>query len=146
MRVWMARDDELTGLQGIWNERSYSITYIETLRSALNSAGYSNTQIVAPDSNWDIAADILSNPQLAESVYAIGWCAVEMWDVGSRVTGCHYPGTYSTSQAVQTGKPLWASEDMSTYNDLRGAGCWARVLNQNYVNGVCIGACAVCCA
>ncbi len=50
--------------------------------------------------------------------------------------GCHYPGTASTPQAVQTGKPLWASEDMSTYNDLRGAGCWARVLNQNYVNGV----------
>jgi galactosylceramidase len=53
------------------------------------------------------------------------------------VPGCHYPGTYSTAQAVQTGKPLWASEDMSTYNDLRGAGCWARVLNQNYVRGVC---------
>ena len=28
--------------------------------------------------------------------------------------------------------------DMSTYNDLRGAGCWARVLNQNFVNGVCM--------
>ena len=50
--------------------------------------------------------------------------------------GCHYPGTASTAEAVETGKPLWASEDMSTYNDLRGAGCWARVLNQNYVNGV----------
>ena len=41
-----------------------------------------------------------------------------------------YPGTFSSSQAEQTGKQLWASEDMSTYNDLRGAGCWARVLNQ----------------
>ena len=28
--------------------------------------------IVAPDSNWDIASDILDNQQLAESVYAIG--------------------------------------------------------------------------
>ena len=28
--------------------------------------------IVAPDSNWGIASDILSNPQLAEDVYAIG--------------------------------------------------------------------------
>ena len=52
--------------------------------------------------------------------------------------GCHYPGTKSTLAAEETGKPLWASEDMSTYNDLRGAGCWARVLNQNFVNGVCL--------
>ena len=62
------------------------------------------------------------------------------------IQGAHYPGTVSSAQAEQTGKPLWASEDMSTYNDLRGAGCWARVLNQNYVNGVCFhsSACSVC--
>ena len=57
---------------GIWNERSYNITYIETLRAALDTAGFNNTLIVAPDSNWDIAADILSAPSLAEAVYAIG--------------------------------------------------------------------------
>eukprot|EP00042_Codosiga_hollandica_P057702 m.858006 g.858006 ORF g.858006 m.858006 type:complete len:846 (-) comp59651_c0_seq6:65-2602(-) len=105
---------------GIWNERSYDITYIETLRNSLDAAGFPETMIVAPDAGWDIAQDILDNPQLAQDVYAIG---------------CHYPGTTSTPQAVETEKPLWASEDMSTYNDLRGAGCWARVLNQNYVNG-----------
>lgn len=48
-----------------------------------------------------------------------------------------YPpaGTHSSSQAVQTGKPLWASEDDSTYNNDVGAGCWARIINQNYVGG-----------
>jgi hypothetical protein len=46
------------------------------------------------------------------------------------VTSCQYPGTTSSSQAEQTGKQLWASEDMSTYNDLRGVGCWARIVNQ----------------
>eukprot|EP00042_Codosiga_hollandica_P038562 m.314848 g.314848 ORF g.314848 m.314848 type:complete len:940 (+) comp55423_c0_seq3:52-2871(+) len=105
---------------GIWNERSYNITYIETLRAALDDAGFEDTVIVAPDSNWEIAVDILADPKLAEDVYAIG---------------CHYPGTASTPEAEATAKPLWASEDMSTYNDLRGAGCWARVLNQNFVNG-----------
>ena len=40
---------------------------------------------------------------------------------------CHYPGTLTNSLAVQTGKPLWASEDYSTFNDLVGGGCWARV-------------------
>ena len=39
----------------------------------------------------------------------------------------HYPGTVSSSDAVATGKPLWASEDYSTFNDDVGAGCWARV-------------------
>ena len=47
-----------------------------------------------------------------------------------QVTPCQYPGTTSSSQAEQTGKQLWASEDMSTYNDLRGVGCWARIVNQ----------------
>ena len=39
----------------------------------------------------------------------------------------HYPGTNSPFTARQTGKPLWASEDYSTFNDDTGAGCWARV-------------------
>ena len=48
------------------------MTYVETLRSALNSAGYTNTMIIAADSNWDIASDILANPTFAEAVYGIG--------------------------------------------------------------------------
>lgn len=28
-------------------------------------------------------------------------------------------------------KPLWASEDYSTYSDATGAGCWGRLLVQN---------------
>lgn len=39
----------------------------------------------------------------------------------------HYPGTVSPTNAKMTGKPLWSSEDYSTYNDDIGAGCWARV-------------------
>jgi hypothetical protein len=58
--------------QGIWNERSDNDVYIETLRSNLDAAGFTETEIVAPDSNWDIANDILTNPSVAESVYAIG--------------------------------------------------------------------------
>lgn len=127
------------GEQGIWNERSYNITYIETLRASLDAAGFTDTMIVAPDSNWGIAQDILDDPALAASVWGIGLLCVGL-ELNRSIlmhAGCHYPGTYSTPQAVHTGKPLWASEDMSTYNDLRGAGCWARILNQNYVNGVC---------
>lgn len=48
----------------------------------------------------------------------------------------HYPGTYTVADAVKTGKKLWSSEDYSTFNDDIGGGCWARILNQNYVNGL----------
>lgn len=47
----------------------------------------------------------------------------------------HYPGTKTVQNAILTGKKLWSSEDYSTFNDDVGAGCWARILNQNYVNG-----------
>ncbi|RUS83211.1 hypothetical protein EGW08_009022 [Elysia chlorotica] len=41
----------------------------------------------------------------------------------------HYPGTKSTNEAQQSNKPLWASEDYSTFNDEVGGGCWARCLS-----------------
>ncbi|TRY77581.1 hypothetical protein DNTS_007217 [Danionella cerebrum] len=47
----------------------------------------------------------------------------------------HYPGTTTVKEALLTERKLWASEDYSTFNDDIGAGCWARILNQNYVNG-----------
>ena len=105
---------------GCWNERPYNDTYLKVLRASLDNAGFAKTKIVAPDGSWDIANDILKDPALAKAVYAIG---------------AHYPGTTTTSAAEQTGKPLWASEDDSTYNNDIGAGCWARIINQNYVNG-----------
>uniref|UniRef100_A0A8C8SBZ6 Galactocerebrosidase n=1 Tax=Pelusios castaneus TaxID=367368 RepID=A0A8C8SBZ6_9SAUR len=51
------------------------------------------------------------------------------------IIGAHYPGTQTVHNALATRKKLWASEDYSTFNDEGGAGCWARILNQNYVNG-----------
>ena len=47
-----------------------------------------------------IASDILKDSALAAAVWGIG---------------AHYPGVSSSSQAQQTHKPLWASEDDSTY-------------------------------
>ncbi|CAG5133965.1 unnamed protein product, partial [Candidula unifasciata] len=106
---------------GIWNERDYNIGYIKTLRDVLDQRGFSNVLIIASDNGWGIASDVLKDPELASDVYAIG---------------AHYPDTYSSTAAQKTGHLLWASEDYSTYNDEVGAGCWARTLNQNYVNGL----------
>ena len=108
---------------GIWNERQWNDTYIEILRATLDAAGFPDTKIVAPDNaGWSIASDILNskNGTLGKAIFGIG---------------SHYPGTFSTPDAEKTGKQLWASEDDSTYNNAVGAACWARIINQNYVNG-----------
>ncbi|KAL5460123.1 hypothetical protein EMCRGX_G033550 [Ephydatia muelleri] len=122
---WLLGAQKVYGLPidyvGIWNERNYNTTYIKTLYEALNKNGLQNVKIVAADGNFlDISVDILADAALAEAV---------------SIVGAHYPGTYSDVAAISTHKQLWASEDYSTYNDDVGAGCWARILNQNYVNG-----------
>ncbi|XP_071482497.1 galactocerebrosidase-like isoform X1 [Diadema antillarum] len=105
---------------GIWNERTYSIPYIKLLRKTLDSSGFRDTQIVASDGKFEISYDVLRDAELASAVSILGF---------------HYPGTYVTKYTLETGKMLWSSEDYSTFNDAVGTGCWARILNQNYVNG-----------
>ena len=105
---------------GIWNERSYNLNYILTLRVFLDLNGLQHVKIIAADGGWGISEDINKHSTLRESIFAIG---------------THYTGTFTTLDALKTGLKLWASEDYSTFNDNIGTGCWARLLNQNYVNG-----------
>ncbi len=105
---------------GCWNERSYSADYLKLLRRELDSSGFPSTRIVAPDSNWDIAGEMLTDPELMDAV---------------DIVGAHYPGMTSSSDAIKTGKLLAASEDDSTFGDNIGTGCWARLLNRNWVQG-----------
>ncbi|XP_069140053.1 galactocerebrosidase-like isoform X2 [Argopecten irradians] len=104
---------------GIWNERPYDVSYIKTLRKTLDSNQLSRVKIVAADGGWEIASH-LQDKELEAVIDYIG---------------VHYPGTTTTKAALATGKQLWSSEDYSTFNDNTGAGCWARILNQNFVNG-----------
>ncbi|XP_075963105.1 galactocerebrosidase isoform X4 [Anarhichas minor] len=106
---------------GIWNERNYDSKYIKVLRNTLDKVGLTGVGIIAADGDWSIANSMLVDPYLNESVEAIG---------------AHYPGTTSVKEALKTQKKLWSSEDYSTFNDEVGGGCWARILNQNYVNGL----------
>ncbi|XP_032883596.1 galactocerebrosidase isoform X2 [Amblyraja radiata] len=105
---------------GIWNERSYNRKYIMVLRQSLDKVGLKNVGIIAADGKWGIANDLIVDPYLSDAV---------------EIIGAHYPGTVSSSNARKTGKKLWSSEDYSTVNNDIGGGCWARILNQNYVNG-----------
>ncbi|XP_070609976.1 galactocerebrosidase isoform X2 [Erythrolamprus reginae] len=105
---------------GIWNERSFSSQYIKVLRKTLDKVGLNTLGIIAADGNWDIASQMLVDPYLYDAVETVG---------------AHYPGTKTVKSAQLTLKKLWSSEDYSTFNDEVGASCWARILNQNYVNG-----------
>ncbi|XP_043930036.1 galactocerebrosidase-like [Protopterus annectens] len=106
---------------GIWNERPFDSKYIKMLRYTLDKYGLERVKIVASDDLWlPISRSILQDSELQEAV---------------EIIGAHYPGTYTVNDALKTGKKLWSSEDYSTFNDEVGGGCWARILNQNYVNG-----------
>uniref|UniRef100_A0A4W4G4T7 Galactocerebrosidase n=1 Tax=Electrophorus electricus TaxID=8005 RepID=A0A4W4G4T7_ELEEL len=105
---------------GIWNEKDYNVKYITVLRDTLDRAGLTGVGIIAADGNWDISKAMLGDSYLNDAV---------------EVIGVHYPGTMTIKEAMITGKVLWSSEDYSTFNNNIGAGCWARILNQNYVNG-----------
>uniref|UniRef100_A0AAQ5YF47 Galactocerebrosidase n=1 Tax=Amphiprion ocellaris TaxID=80972 RepID=A0AAQ5YF47_AMPOC len=107
---------------GIWNERSYDAKYIKLLRYTLDKSGLEAVRIVASDNLWEpIVVSLLLDPELSSAVDVIG---------------AHYPGTITVTEALKTQKKLWSSEDYSSFNDEVGGGCWARILNQNYVNGL----------
>uniref|UniRef100_A0A665TM28 Galactocerebrosidase n=1 Tax=Echeneis naucrates TaxID=173247 RepID=A0A665TM28_ECHNA len=107
---------------GIWNERNYDSKYIKMLRYTLDKNDLEGVRIIASDNLWEpIALSLLLDPELSTAVDVIG---------------AHYPGTTTVPDALKTQKALWSSEDYSTFNDEVGGGCWARILNQNYINGL----------
>ncbi|XP_066884033.1 galactocerebrosidase isoform X4 [Kogia breviceps] len=106
---------------GIWNERAFDINYIKVLRRMLNYQGLQQVKIIASDNLWEpISASMLLDSELLKVIDVIG---------------AHYPGTRTVKDARLTEKKLWSSEDFSTLNSDVGAGCWGRILNQNYING-----------
>jgi O-glycosyl hydrolase len=106
-----AQQDGLTiDYLGGWNERGYTISWYEQLRSTLDSDGYSAVRIVGADSDWSVAGDIASDPTFANSVSIIGTHYPCGYDNGGAGSTDSCPGN-STAEA--TGKPLWASESGS---------------------------------
>lgn len=128
---WVRGAKEAHGLQidyvGIWNERTAPAKYVTTLRRALDEAGFGTTLIVAKDNNVSVCHEMLADPKLNDAVSVIG---------------LHYPSDYidpdTKKQADyapchRLNKPVWSAEESSSYNDLNGASCWARVVHAHYV-------------
>jgi O-glycosyl hydrolase len=112
---------------GGWNERGYDKGWYESLRSTLNSRGYGNVQIVADDTSFNPANDVVTDPAFAAAVQVLGSHYV-----------CGYRGSQSncpsTANAVASGKKIWASENGSDdYN--AGAVALARGINRGYLDG-----------
>lgn len=108
---------------GLWNERPSTPDYIINLRASLDRAGLTSTQIVASDEGgWPGASQVLANASVAAAVAMLG---------------SHYPGASSSAQALETGKPLLASEDnsRSALPGANGGACWGRALVENAVHG-----------
>uniref|UniRef100_A0A8C5CNN2 Galactocerebrosidase n=1 Tax=Gadus morhua TaxID=8049 RepID=A0A8C5CNN2_GADMO len=113
---------------GIWNERNFDSKYIKVLRDILDKVGLTDIGIIAADGDWNIVNSMVVDPYLND--------AVEVGLVVLHLNRAHYPGTTTVLEALKTQKKLWSSEDYSTFNNEVGGGCWARILNQNYVNGL----------
>ncbi|HXW14216.1 MAG TPA: galactosylceramidase, partial [Terriglobia bacterium] len=119
---------------GIWNETNYDIGYIKLLKKTLLANGLA-TNVVAADlyeNQWKITDDFKLDPELKKDVYAITAHY-------ARVKG----NFYVTVGALGSGKPLWSSEDQPfdesgviLQRDWKpGARLWAKILNNNYIDG-----------
>ena len=113
---------------GLWNEDSWTPTNTEALRDALDSSSTTkHTHIAAADSGAggvEIVLQALANqsdPKFRTSIDAIS---------------VHYPKAISSKALRAAPMPIWASEEWSMNGNEAGAGCLARTLNWNYVEGL----------
>jgi galactosylceramidase len=105
---------------GIWNESPTDATYVKTLRKTLDDAGFSHTRLVGHDSGGQANCVAMETDPAYKA-------AVD-------VIGLHYPSDFSPLPACDAlGKPIWASEESSSFDDLNGAACWARVVHSHFV-------------
>ncbi|WP_426505211.1 RICIN domain-containing protein [Dactylosporangium sp. McL0621] len=112
---------------GGWNERGYDKGWYERLKTALNGHGYGNVKVVADDTSWNPANDVVSDPAFAAAVDVLG----SHYVCGYRGAQTNCP---SSTNAINSGKKVWASENGSDDYNL-GAVALARGINRGYIDG-----------
>lgn len=126
---WVQQAKEIHGIKidwvGVVNESPWTPEYVKRLREALDAGGHGDTGIVASDNfGWSeqrIYEQLKDDNSFRQAVGAVG---------------VHYPaGSSAYTALAQSWGRMWSSEDFSTNNDVIGAGCWARIINWNYVVG-----------
>ncbi|MEN3358496.1 MAG: hypothetical protein V7637_2478 [Mycobacteriales bacterium] len=130
--AWLtcARTNGLTiDYLGGWNERGRNLNWYAQLNTALDANGFGNVKIVASDdsSGWTVADDAVNNTAFRNAVDILG----SHYVCGYRSAQTNCP---SSTNALATGKTLWASENGSDdYN--AGANALARGINRDYLDG-----------
>lgn len=123
--VWGYDMDYIAGNQNEqYNGTSQQVRnyIVNILRPTLDNNGLSNVKIVAPDilgTDWAFANQIINDAPLKNAVAAIGY---------------HYVNSSSTSNAQNSGLPIWESEGWTGIGDWNGAFNLAKELNLNYIN------------
>jgi len=120
---------------GGWNEHGYVKSWYESLRSALNTSGFSAVKIIAADSfpgrryiparTWNVAAAAAIDPKFKAVLSAFGSHDI----CGGPTTGytCE-----STPVARHSGLPLWASE-LGTLHGVSSPVNMARTINNGFI-------------
>ncbi|WP_220505553.1 RICIN domain-containing protein [Microbispora sp. H10830] len=117
---------------GGWNERGHNKTWYENLRSALNSNGYGNVQIVGDDSfGLSTADDMQSDPAFKAAVGVVG--SHYLCGYLGDATSCP-----SSANAVATGKPIWNSE-FGSQDYISGSAPYIRSITRGYLDGQMTG-------
>ena len=120
---------------GLWNEREYTVSYVLTLRDALDAAGFADTKILSSDRFWDpISTDYMASAALRN---ATGALAAHGSNCGVDGTGqygpCSHPNTIAAHQ--EYGVPLYSTEDFTCWADDNAAVYWMSKLNSNFIGG-----------
>jgi len=112
---------------GGWNERGYNKAWYENLHATL-AVKYPSTQVVGDDSGWGVADAMATDPAFAKSIDIVAAHYSCQGGDGGNAYSCQ-----STQNAINTGKPLWDSENGSQdYNT--GAPALIRAITRGYVD------------
>jgi O-glycosyl hydrolase len=128
---WLDCASDAHGLRidyiGGWNERSYNKAWYQNLKLTLQGRGYNHVKVVADDTSFRVADAIVADPLFASAVDIIG----SHYVCGYRTSQSNCP---SSSNALASGKTLWASENGSDDHNA-GAAALARGINRGYIDG-----------
>lgn len=112
---------------GLWNEMPWGDAwYVFELGAAIKEAQLGTQLVLLDQASGAISTDFLGffsrDQRFQELVAAVG---------------LHYPCTPDQklldTLAAHPRTRFWSSEELSTVADWGGAGCWGRMINQNYV-------------
>ena len=126
---------------GCWNETPYNVNWIKTLRKALDKYGLP-AKIVAADEvmRWGIMSDMNKDEELYRVVDVLGnhYCQGSSSALyNGKTTWQNHGEAYKivTPEVLESGIPIWSSEDGPWRGDWNGAKGVIKTIVRNYIEG-----------